>query len=463
MEYQVPTSLAGKEQKTSTFRVDKYGSVEDYTGVDLAHLLQYGAVEGHPYLLKRVKEVIEYGIRPASEWETLMTCGSTDGLSKILSIVARQGDLVLVEKYTYASFIAAAVPLGVSPVAVEIDDEGMSSKHLQQTLAKCRAEGTRMPRLIYLVTVGQNPTGTVMSAQRKKEIIALANEYDVLVIEDDPYFFLQFNAEKAARATAYLPEADSDDFSESDFEDLSIEPGNSLQLGRTQQKQPRGEKEAIKYCQAYFETLVPSMLRFDSQGRVFRVETFSKVIGPGMRLGHITTSPVFYNALLLLSQSSTQAPSGLSMAFAAKLLFQHGLKGWCQWTAGLRVQYQMRRDHMLSLLTKEFSTSDSESLADWTVPEGGMFIWFRVNIKLLPTQHMTRSDSTKDIMMRLWIKLAESKVLIVPGWSFAATPAIAEWKTNFFRLTYASSTMEDMDVGVKIMGEVLREFFQASP
>lgn len=117
---------------------------------------------------------------------------------------------------------------------------------------------------------------------------------------------------------------------------------------------------------------------------------------------------------------------------------------------------------MCDLLEQEFTTTEHQ-LCSWTVPTSGMFIWFRVNLSLLPTRHMQNDDSTKDIMTKLWIKLAEAKVLIVPGWAFAATPAIAEWKTNFFRLTYASSTMDDMNVGIKLMGTVIREFFEEGP
>lgn len=438
-------------QSTSTFDVAKFGS-DDGTNIDLAHLLQYSAVEGHPTLLKYLKTLVSIGIDPPTEWNTLLTCGSTDGLNKILLILAREGDRVLVEKFTYASFLAAAAPLGVSPMAVDIDEQGMSAKNLREILDECKASGCTMPRIMYLVTVGQNPTGTVMGVERKKEIIAIANEYDLLIIEDDPYFFLQFDAER-------LTQTDDDSESRVDSDsDGELEDAAEMCMPFDADS----SSSAVKYCQRYFDTLVPSILKFDTQGRVFRVETFSKVVAPGMRLGSITTSPVFYEPLVLLSQSSSQAPSGLSMAFAAKLMFEHGLRGWCQWTAGLRAQYQNRRDHMLVLLKDEFSGSKGRSkLATWQVPAGGMFIWFRVNLHLLPAKYMRGDESTKDIMFKLWTELALAKVLIVPGWSFAATPAIAEWKTNYFRLTYASSTMDDMDVGIKIMGKVMRKFFEA--
>lgn len=459
VEYQKPNSLLEKAQSTSHFNITKYGS-KDGTGVDLANLLQYGAVEGHPTLLKYLKELVAIGIDPPADWETLVTCGSTDGLNKILQILSEEGDRVLVEKFTYVSFLAAAAPLGVSPIAIDIDEQGMSVKHLRSTLEAIKKSGSRMPKMLYIVTVGQNPTGTIMGVQRKKDILAIANEYDILIIEDDPYFFLQFT-KASASISAQVSDQSSDS---SDDEDMYRIPPVSTRgaLIRMSFGGSDSEVDEKVYCKKYFDSLVPSILKYDTQGRVFRVETFSKVVAPGMRLGSITTSPVFYDALLLLSQSSSQAPSGLSMAFATKLMFEHGLKGWCRWTSGLRSQYQFRRDHMCALLDKEFKTKDGEHLASWIVPDGGMFIWLKINLSLLSCQHMSGHESTKDIMYKLWTKLAESKVLIVPGWIFAATPAIAEWKTNFFRLTYASSTIDDMDAGIQIMGTVLREFFSES-
>lgn len=167
VEYQLPASLDNKIQSTEYFDIAKYGS-KDKTGIDLAHLLQYGAVEGHPTLLKYVKELISIGIDPPSEWDTLVTCGSTDGLNKILLILAEEGDKVLVEKFTYASFTAAAAPLGVTPIAIDIDDQGMSATDLRHTLDDMRKAGERMPKMMYLVTVGQNPTGTTMGVRGRR-------------------------------------------------------------------------------------------------------------------------------------------------------------------------------------------------------------------------------------------------------------------------------------------------------
>ena len=432
VSYQRSRSL--DTQNMSSFDVNLYGS-QDGTGVDLATLLQYSAVEGHPTLLKYLKELVEIGLQPACEWDTLLSCGSTDGLNKILLILAEEGDSCLVEKYTYASFLAAAEPLGVSPIAVDIDDQGMSAEHLRRTLERISAAGEKVPKMMYLVTVGQNPTGTIMGIERKKEIMSVADEYDILIIEDDPYFFLQFPDDATLLDETVFSSDDEE------YEHVTTEKGE------------------INFCQRYFDTLVPSFLKFDTQGRVFRVETFSKVAAPGMRLGSITTSPSFYTPLLLLSQSSTQAPAGLSMAFAAKLMFEHGLKGWCQWTAGLRQQYQKRRDLMCHLLDEEFTTG-GRPLARWTIPPGGMFIWLSIELSLLPDRHIMRKESTKDIMTKLWIKLAESKVLIVPGWCFSATPALAEWKCNFFRLTYASCAETDMQPGIQQMGCVVKAFFE---
>lgn len=274
VEYQLPNSLEKSVQTTSNFDIAKYGSA-DKTGIDLAHLLQYSAVEGHPTLLRYIKELVSIGIDPPSEWNTLLTCGSTDGLHKILSILAEDGDRVLVEKFTYASFIAAAAPLGVSPIAVDIDEQGMSAKDLRRTLQEIKKCGRKMPKMMYLVTVGQNPTGTTMGVQRKKDILEIANEYDILIIEDDPYMFLQFDAKTIDDRVGNSKDGSCSSEEDSDFEEFLDSTTRGVQTAQLDEEVTQSDEKA--FCKKYFSTLVPSMLKFDTDGRVFRVETFSKV------------------------------------------------------------------------------------------------------------------------------------------------------------------------------------------
>ena len=124
---------------------------------------------------------------------------------------------------------------------------------------------------MYTICVGQNPTGTTMGTERKKQIYDICVKYDVLIVEDEPYYQLQLG-----------------NYGEDDVPSLEQEMS----------------------IQNYVKSLAPSYLKFDYQGRVIRLDTFSKTVAPGCRMGWITTNPLFAERLLRISETSTQSACG---------------------------------------------------------------------------------------------------------------------------------------------------------
>jgi DNA-binding transcriptional MocR family regulator len=115
-------------------------------------------------------------------------------------------------------------------------------------------------------SLGHNPTGIVVSVERKKEIYAVCSKYDVIIVEDEPYWYLQF-------PSAPIEEAKS--------RHQPVPDGS--QLGTTE--------KSSGY--PFLDSLAPSYLNVDTDGRVVRLDTFSKTIAPGCRLGWITAQPEF--------------------------------------------------------------------------------------------------------------------------------------------------------------------------
>lgn len=112
--------------------------------------------------------------------------------------------------------------------------------------------------------MGHNPTGIVLSVERRKAIYALCSRYDVIIVEDDPYWYLQF-------PSAVIEEAVS-----------------------RNQPRPEGAPNYTPQKSSgypFLDSLVPSFLSIDTDGRVVRLDTFSKTIAPGCRLGWITAQP----------------------------------------------------------------------------------------------------------------------------------------------------------------------------
>ncbi len=163
----------------------------------------------------------------------LVTCGNTNGLDLALRSLLNPGDVVLTEEYTYAATLQALRPMGAALLGVPSDEHGPLPAALRGMLEQRRAAGLPAVRVFYCVPVSGNPTGVSWSEERKAAMYSLACEFDFLLLEDDAYFYLQFNLNQL---------------------DPSSQPGLSG-LGR-------------------------SLLSYDTQGRVVRVDTFSKFLAP---------------------------------------------------------------------------------------------------------------------------------------------------------------------------------------
>ena len=234
--------------------------------------------------------------------------------------------------------------------------------------------------------IGQNPTSGTLSVQRRKDIYAVCVKFDVIIIEDDPYWYLQYpSANESSIARRGWPAANA--YSE------------QSNLISPESQKPSGYP--------FLDSLVPSYLSVDYQGRVVRLDTFSKTVAPGCRLGWITTQPKLCERLLRITETSTQQPSGFVQSMIAELIMgphdpKHGrsggksnggwqVDGWVRWLQGLRGNYERRMRTMCSVLEdgkelvksgrrrsidNEWSVIEKVTLFDFKWPLGGMFVWW---------------------------------------------------------------------------------------
>uniref|UniRef100_A0A8C4PUH0 Aminoadipate aminotransferase n=1 Tax=Equus asinus asinus TaxID=83772 RepID=A0A8C4PUH0_EQUAS len=211
--------------------------------------LQYSPSSGIPELLSWLKQLqirlhnpptIHY---PSSQgqMEICVTSGSQDGLCKAFEMIINPGDNILISEPVYPGTLQALQPLGCNIINVSSDEYGIIPDSLREILSKWKPEDSKdpkknTPKFLYIIPNGSNPTGDSLTANRKKEIYELARKYDFLIIEDDPYYFLQFN-----------------------------------------------------------KPWVPSFLSMDVDGRVIRADSFSKVLSSGLRIGFITGPKLIYS------------------------------------------------------------------------------------------------------------------------------------------------------------------------
>ena len=224
--------------------------------------------------------------------------------------------------------------MGLKVVGVEMDDQGLLPSTLDHILSHwdTKAQGGPKPWLLYIIPTGQNPTGTTQSEKRRRETYRCAQKHDLYILEDEPYYFLQMQAYTGPTAPDVPPPSSHD---------------------------------------AFISALVPSYLSMDVDGRVMRLDSLSKVLAPGSRVGWITASEQVVERFVRHQERSTQAPSGFSQIILFKLLDEAwGHAGYLDWLIDLRLQYTKRRDNICHACEKYMP----REVASWITPNAGMFV-----------------------------------------------------------------------------------------
>ncbi|KAL6944836.1 Aromatic/aminoadipate aminotransferase 1 [Hanseniaspora osmophila] len=214
----------------------------------LARALQYGGCGGQPQFLDFVREhtKIVHQMGKYEDWDVLATTGSTGAWESTLRVFCNRGDTILAEAHSFSLSLAAAEAQGIKTFPVPMDNEGIIPEKLSEILDNW-TEGVPKPKLLYTIPTGQNPTGSSLSVERKVAIYELAKKHDFIIIEDEPYYFLQTGEYVPADKRAPVTKAAS-------------------------------HKE-------FLDNLSTSFISLDTEGRVIRMDSFSKVLAPGYRLG----------------------------------------------------------------------------------------------------------------------------------------------------------------------------------
>ncbi|CAM4548874.1 unnamed protein product [Lepidochelys olivacea] len=325
-------SLAGGVPNPNTFPF-KMATIttRDGTAVDIGEdlmkrALQYSPSAGIPELLSWLKDLQKSLHNPPTakyspdqgQMEICVTTGSQEGLCKVFEMLINPGDNILLDAPTYPGTLAALRPLGCNIINVPSDKHGIIPKALKEILSRWSPEDVRkhnnIPKFLYTIPNGSNPTGTSLTTDRKKEIYQLARQYNFLVIEDDPYYFLQFGKPWA-----------------------------------------------------------PTFLSMDVDGRVIRTDSFSKILSSGLRIGFLTGPKPLIDRVILHIQVSTMHTSTFTQLMIAQLLQQWGEKGFLEHVDRVVEFYKTQQDAMLAAADKWL-----KGLADWHAPAAGMFLWIKI-------------------------------------------------------------------------------------
>ena len=284
------TSFAGGYPDPALFPIDELHKIYDgLLAPENATALQYAASEGLPELRAQVAARLTADGMPCTADDVLITQGGQQGLDLVPKLFVDPGDVIVTERPTFLGALIAFNPCEPEYRSVPMDDEGMDMAALEEVLAT-----TERVKLVYTVPDFQNPTGRTMSLERRRRLVDLAREHDVVILEDTPYRELRYEGERQ-----------------------------------------------------------PSIKSLDTEGRVIHLGSFSKILAPGLRLGWLLASPQIREKLALLKLAADTQNGTLNMRAAAAYLTGFDVEAHI---ADMLPVYRHKRDLMLAAMAEHFPT-----------------------------------------------------------------------------------------------------------
>ncbi|KAK5989568.1 Aminotransferase swnA [Cladobotryum mycophilum] len=383
---------------------------------DLSSALNYAEPSGWGQLVASFRETTRLIHNPPyKDWDTTLTCGSTSAIDIALRMFCNRGDWILTETFTYPGTLMASRAQGLKTQGIEMDEDGLVPQDLEAKLRCWDTSRGRKPFVLYTIPSGHNPTGITQSTTRKKAIYQIAERHDLLILEDDPYFFLRLN-EFSTPLDTYPPFSLFDKFRES---------------------------------------LPKSYLSLDKSGRVIRVESTSKILAPGLRCGWLTASRQIVDIFANFAEVGPSSPSGPSQVMLYKLLVENwGQEGFANWLNHLSGEYRSRRDAMIAACEKHLP----KEICTWTTPTYGMFLWITVSLETHPDCAEKRTEKCQAIEDRIHERAEINGVLVARGSWFNVENCVNK---VFFRMTFvATASQDDLEQGVEKFSKAVRDEFR---
>jgi DNA-binding transcriptional MocR family regulator len=273
--------------------------------------LQYGATEGYQPLREQLATFMaSKGNQGVSPDDLIVTTGSQQALDLLGKTLVSPGDKVIVEGPTFLATIQCFRLYGAELVTAPVDGEGVQTDALERLIVE------HQPRFVYLIPTFGNPSGAMLSLERRKRVLELAVQHDVLIVEDDPYGDLYFG---------------------------EAPPPSLLALSG----QVQGSRDRLVHC-----------------------GSLSKVLSPGLRVGWMVAPSELLAKATMCKQFSDAHTSTFAQATAAQYLKAGRMPGTL---AKVRAVYAERAAAMGDALR-----SDLGDAISFVQPQGGLFVWARL-------------------------------------------------------------------------------------
>lgn len=253
---------------------------------DATNALQYSVTEGYPLF----RELVNHRLRDVFSIDTdrnvtLITSGGQQAIELCCKVMCNEGDTVICENPSFIGALNAFRSLGVRPIGVELEEDGISISSLETALQE-----NPDARFLYLIPTFQNPTGVTMSLEKRKAVYALAQQYDKLILEDNPYADLRFAGED-----------------------------------------------------------LPTLKSMDTDGRVLYCGTFSKILSAGMRVGYACGCDELIQKMVIAKQVEDVHTNIFFQMLCARYMQEYDLE---EHIAGIQKLYGKKCGLMLELLDR---------------------------------------------------------------------------------------------------------------
>src|SRR5438067_11221681 len=188
-------SLAGGLPDTTTFAPELYAKLMARVAADsTARALQYGPTEGMAATVECIVQVMAAEGTGVDPQEIIVTTGGQQVIDLVCKALIDPGDVIVAEAPTYPGAVPTFGAYQARVAQIEMDADGMPIDELERTLDRLAAEGRR-PKFIYTIPNFQNPGGVTMSLPRRRRLVEVARERELLVLEDNPYGLLRYEGE----------------------------------------------------------------------------------------------------------------------------------------------------------------------------------------------------------------------------------------------------------------------------
>lgn len=339
---------------------------------------QYGPTAGYEPLLESLNGYLKRKGLPVEKNKLMITTGSLQAINIMGKIFSDPGDTIVTENPCFVGAITAFKSYQANLKGIELDDEGINLQLLEGYLNSSKSIP---PKFLYLTPNFHNPAGIIYTEKRKKELITVLKRHDLLLVEDDAYGELYFDEEAHKR-------------------------------------------------------IIPIQALYGDETPICYLGSFSKILGPGFRLGWMLVPPEIYQKAELCKQSLDACSPNFTQVLANEFLKTGQLD---KYVAGLRDIYKRRKETMAAAIRNYFPEEIT-----WIEPQGGFYIWLKIPPQL-------------DLISILKASIEKGAVFVV-GKTFDPDGI----DNSHFRLAYSHTPEDKIEKGINILGGVIKEALKGS-